>query len=37
VRGYGDVNASDVVRFKSNDFNRSDTRSDLSDFFANRD
>ena len=37
VRGYGDVKASDVVRFKSNDFNRSETRSNLSDFFANRD
>ena len=37
VRGYGDVNASDVVRFKSNEFNRSDTRSNLSDFFASKD
>ena len=37
VRGYGDVKASDVVRFKSNEFNRSETRSNLSDFFANRD
>ena len=36
VRGYGDINASDVVRFKSNDFNRAETRSSLSDFFANR-
>ena len=37
VRGYGDVNASDVVRFKSNEFNRSDTRSNPSDFFASKD
>ena len=37
VRGYGNVNASDVVKFKSNEFNRSDTRSNPSDFFASKD